>query len=338
MEEALLAAGAGSRQDWLVVEEKPGSETPPPLVGATLNCLEVALQARGLKDYEIDATRNISVGPQLGLFLFGGDDVENRQTNTLLVYYLQEKKWRKPPVSGMTAAKRSRHTATVVIVERTERLLVFGGVGATNALSLLDPLAMAWSHPNARSKPGEKERAKRRSKKAGGDELLSDSLLPCARFGHTSVRIGLPGEQRLLIFGGADFKGPLGDLYELNLEVDPMEWARPDVPGLPPPPSAKHVAAVVRDHMLLISGEQKWEGYLWALILQPRLAWVRSTLPDFPLSGVSRHTMVPYVTPRPHRREELLIFGGVAQPPQPSSRRTTAAAQQQPPNSPTRRP
>ena len=32
---------------------------------------------------------------QYGLFLFGGDDDENQQTDLLYVFYLQEKKWRK---------------------------------------------------------------------------------------------------------------------------------------------------------------------------------------------------------------------------------------------------
>ena len=47
-----------------------------------------------------------------------------------------------------------------------------------------------------------------------------------------------------------------GDLYELNLETQPMEWSRPEPTGLPPPPSSKHCCAVVRDHMLIISGER----------------------------------------------------------------------------------
>ena len=41
-----------------------------------------------------------------------------------------------------------------------------------------------------------------------------------------------------------------------------------------------------------------------------QLTWIRSTLPDFPLRGASRFTIAPYLTPRPHKREEILIFGG----------------------------
>ena len=49
---------------------------------------------------------------------------------------------------------------------------------------------------------------------------------------------------------------------------------------------------------------------MWALRLRPSLAWFRSTLPDFPLLGASRFAIQPYMTPRPHKREEIFIFGG----------------------------
>ena len=298
------------RQGWSRVHEMQGSESPPALVGATLSCLEVPLHARDIKSYEEDAIAEIAArGPQLGLFLFGGDDKDNHQTDTLMVFYLQENKWRLPPDVGRRPSKRSRHTANVIASGRGHKLLIFGGVGATNAVSLLDPEKLEWTHPPTRSKPGEKERAKRRAAKksaATGDEITSDSLLPCARFGHTCSVVG----DRLLLFGGADFKGPLGDLYELNLVSEQMEWARPEAAGLAPPPSSRHCCAVVRDHMLLISGEKSWGGHMWGLRLTSPMMWIRSTLPDFPLLGISRHAMVPYMTPRPHRREELLIFGG----------------------------
>ena len=307
------------QQGWRPVEEKQLSESPPPRVGATLNCMEVPVHTRGAQRLDERTMQQDTVtealaaeGPQLGLFLFGGDDEESNQTDTLMVFYLQDNTWRKPAVKGRAPAKRSRHTANVILSGRREKLIVFGGVGATNAVSVLDPVTLEWAHPPARSKKGEKERAARRraTKKKEGDEKTSDSLLPCARFGHSAAVVG----QRLYLFGGADFKGPLDDLYELDLapmeQSEPMEWSRPEPGGLPPPPSAKHCCAVVRDHMLLISGEHSWSGYMWALQLRPQLAWVRSTLPDFPLVGVNRHALVAYLTPRPHRREELLVFGG----------------------------
>ena len=88
--------------------------------------------------------------------------------------------------------------------------------------------------------------------------------------------------------------------------------SRPEPTGLAPPPSGRHCCAVVRGHMLLISGEEAWEGYVWALRYDSSpMMWLRSALADFPLLGVSRHTLVEFLTPRPHRRDELLIFGGV---------------------------
>ena len=67
----------------------------------------------------------------------------------------------------------------------------------------------------------------------------------------------------------------------------------------------------MREHMLLISGEQKWNGYMWLLRLSGGMCWLRSTTPAFPLVGLGRYAMLQYSTPRPHRRDELLVYGGV---------------------------
>ena len=66
-----------------------------------------------------------------------------------------------------------------------------------------------------------------------------------------------------------------------------------------------------RDHLLLICGDDSWEGHLWAARLRGPLTWFRSAVSEFPLLGVQRHSAAAFVTPRPHRREEVLVFGGV---------------------------
>jgi hypothetical protein len=184
----------------------------------------------------------------------------------------------------------------VVTLDRKQRLLIFGGVGATNAVSLLDPVEIEWTHPAARAAQKDMERARRRKKSSEEPEML----LPCARFGHTAVVEAHAGTQRLIIFGGADFKGALGDVYELNMSLEQPEWSSPEITGLAPPPSVKHCAALVRGHMVLISGEKEWGGHVWALRLQPagQMMWLRSAVPDFPLLGISRHAMLDYVRPR----------------------------------------
>lgn len=288
------------------------SEIPPALVGATLSCLEVPILAKGLHRAQAEEAARLTGDGQsapLGLFLFGGDDDQNRQTDILMVFYLQDQKWRRPICKGRPPSRRSRHTASVVTLDRKQRLLIFGGVGATNAVSLLDPVEIEWTHPAARAAQKDMERARRRKKSSEEPEML----LPCARFGHTAVVEAHAGTQRLIIFGGADFKGALGDVYELNMSLEQPEWSRPEITGLAPPPSVKHCAALVRGHMVLISGEKEWGGHVWALRLQPagQMMWLRSAVPDFPLLGISRHAMLDYVRPRPNRREEILIFGGV---------------------------
>ena len=207
------------------------SEVPPPLVGATLTCVEVPINAHGrMKNADgdtSDANSLAQIGPQYGLVLFGGDNEENHQTDTLMVFYVQERKWRRPTIRSRAPSKRSRHTASVVCRQKhNELLLIFGGVGATNAIGLLDLPNAQWSHPPACSKAGEKERARRRAQKTKGDENASDSLLPCARFGHSAAVF----QQHVFVFGGADFRGTLGARFCLWLR----QFPHASVPALAP--------------------------------------------------------------------------------------------------------
>ena len=135
------------------MSEELGSESPPALVGASLSSLEVPVHSRGCAPEGVcDAEAR-----QSGLFLFGGDNSDSCQTNQLYVYYLQDHKWRKPSTRGKIPSRRSRHSASVVgLGTQSQRLLIFGGVGASNAVVVLDAHTFEWSHPPTRSKPGEK--------------------------------------------------------------------------------------------------------------------------------------------------------------------------------------
>ena len=301
---------------WDDVATRSSEHTPPgPRVGATLSCLKVVLRASDLSRHEAAEAKELVAEQQYGIFLFGGDDEKGDQTDTLYVFYLQDKQWKKPKVQGKLPSKRSRHTATVVesATEQKQRLLVFGGVGASNAVSVLDPEQMEWSQPPSHAvKPGGILTRGWKSKKtkekapswlvANGD---ADAVIPCARFGHSACLHA----DTVYVFGGQDYKGPLADLYELRVgalgsaesDHDPIDWLRPEVAGMPPPPSAMHSAAVVRGHMLLVGGEPSWKGHIWALQLTAPLAWLRTTTHSFPLQGVSRHALVECAArPPPH--------------------------------------
>ena len=310
---------------WDDVKTRVSEHTPPgPRVGATLSCLKVVLRASELDRHEAAEAKELVGEQQYGIFLFGGDDEKGDQTETLYVFYLQDRQWKQPKVQGKQPSKRSRHTATVVesASEQKQRLLIFGGVGASNAVSVLDPELMEWSQPpsHAKEASGLLKGMKKMKKKAATEKAAwltaeDDAVIPCARFGHSACQ----HIDTVYVFGGQDFKGPLADLYELHVGSlgaagqghEPVDWVRPEVPGMPPPPSAMHSAAVMKDHMLLVGGEPSWKGFIWALQLTPSPAWLRTTLNSFPLQGVSRHALVEYVTPRPHAREEVIIFGGV---------------------------
>ena len=309
-----MALSVSRTKGWQDVEIVAGSSRPPPRVGATLTCIEVPLHAKGLTKEEVEMATVASEAQQYGLFLFGGDDKDDRQTDWLHVYYLQDRKWVKPTTTGRNPTKRSRHTANTFADPKTgtPRLLLFGGVNASNALSVLDPWEFNWTHPSAKAaQVGIFGRRGRRQSNNSRDQEEEIPTLPCARFGHTTLYY----EQKLYVFGGRDHQGVLKDVFELQLAKEPFEWHRPEPAcaarhshpcvtihagiltrpsttagsGHPPPPSAKHTAALARDHMLIISGETSWAGHLWALKLTPPLTWFRSAVGDFPLIGLSRH-------------------------------------------------
>ncbi|KAL4424739.1 hypothetical protein ABPG77_000082 [Micractinium sp. CCAP 211/92] len=73
--------------------------------------------------------------------------------------------------------------------------------------------------------------------------------LPRPRGGHSGCLLG----SKLFIFGGEDvMRRPLGELLVLDLET--MQWSRPETQGTPPGPRSAHAAAVFRDRYLLIFG------------------------------------------------------------------------------------
>ena len=122
---------------WQDVEVAGSSAKPPARVGATLTCIEVPLHSgtKGLSKEEVETAKEASEAKQYGLFLFGGDDADDRQTDWLHVFYLQDRKWVKPQTSGRNPTRRSRHTANVFADAKSgkPRMLLFGGVNASNA-------------------------------------------------------------------------------------------------------------------------------------------------------------------------------------------------------------
>ena len=64
----------------------------------------------------------------------------------------------------------------------------------------------------------------------------------CARFGHSAAYF----EQRLVVFGGQDFKGPLNDVYTLALDAETPGWHRPEPAGMAP--DSNHRRKVLNQH------------------------------------------------------------------------------------------
>ena len=258
---------------WSPVATTAVDSTPPgKLVGATLSCMEVELHTKNADKEAQDSAQTT----QYALFLFGGDDADGKQTNALHVFYLQEKRWVVPRTLGSAPARRSRHTATVVSGEvsggsKGQLLLVFGGVGVERGVDARPGDDGVVAAADA-LEGGEGDQIQEEGQQGRRDLGVDAAAVP--RFGHSAATF----EQTLYVFGGQDHKGPLGELYALKLPESPMEWSCCEVGGYPPPPAANHACAVVRDHLLLICGDDSWEGHLWAARLRGPLTWFRSAV------------------------------------------------------------
>ena len=213
-----------------------------------------------------------------------------------------------PRTLGSAPARRSRHTATVVSGEvsggsKGQLLLVFGGVGASNAVSMLDPATMEWSLPPTRSK--EVKATKSKKKKGSKDDATSASAqLPRPRFGHSPPR----SSRRSTSSAARTTRARSASCTRSSARVsDGVVVAGGRYPQ---PPAANHARRRPRPPAAHLRRRQLG-GHLWAARLRGPLTWFRSAVSEFPLLGVQRHSAAAFVTPRPHRREEVLVFGGV---------------------------
>lgn len=69
---------------------------------------------------------------------------------------------------------------------------------------------------------------------------------PPARHSHTSVAVG---SNAILVYGGAGYEGPLGDVWILNTVT--WEWSRPSVEASPPfPAPILHLLSLSHDSVI----------------------------------------------------------------------------------------
>lgn len=155
--------------------------------------------------------------------------------------------WTRLPVLS------SRGTHSAIFDAPRNRMLVFGGMDDSGpfddlwSLSLVDSV---WTR------------------------LVLPGTSPTARNGHTAVYDAR--RERMLVYGGRDTSGALGDVWQLGL-ADPMQWTLVQPQGEAPPSRFHHAAVydAVHDRMLVHGGVSSAaaESFLWALELDPDPVW-----------------------------------------------------------------
>ncbi|KAL3748630.1 hypothetical protein ACJRO7_009806 [Eucalyptus globulus] len=171
------------------------------------------------------------------LYVFGGFDMDNCQTNEVHVFDTVEQTWSQPTIKGMPPAPRDGHSCTNV----GDNLFVFGGTDGMNPLGDLHILytsSHTWISPMTR---GER---------------------PEARQGHSVALV----DKRLFIFGGYG-KSPdnddeiyYNDLFILNTET--FVWNKAMMTGIPPSPRHTHGCSTWKNKMIVIGGEDGCDNYL----------------------------------------------------------------------------
>jgi hypothetical protein len=164
--------------------------------------------------------------------------------------------WSQLIAAGPVPLARANHSA--IYDPAGDRMLVFGGMGATGGLRSdtwvlrFDP-APVW-------------------------EVLNVNA-PEARSGHVAIHD--PVRQRMLVFGGVDVAGaPRQDLWELSLGGDPAwpAWSEVEWLGVPPPGRAYHTSAydAMRARAYIFGGYDGMSPYrndLWELDLASKPTW-----------------------------------------------------------------
>ena len=139
------------------------------------------------------------------------------------------------------------------------------------------------------------------------EEIATAGGPPAGRYWHSSAWDEQRGQ--LVVFGGYDGGGPMGDCWALSFAGGTPTWS-PIVPPAGPTPPARMLSQLVRDpvrdRFLLIGGSTNSNVLddVWELKLAPAPAWRK--LPT-PLLGGGRAAEMALYDPV---RDRVLVFGG----------------------------
>ena len=177
------------------------------------------------------------------MYIFGGEDVHGFMYSDIWKFDHKQLTWDEKAKCGETPSPRRGQTCTLV----GSVVWIFGGLtferDSVADVYTLDMERFEFKHKKHKAMP------------------------PCGRRGHSATAI----DGYLYIFGGCDkTEVLLGDLWRLNLKTCVWEEVQPHFPGLGPPPSVGHAAAVFKNMLLTFGGnisslkrESCSEVWLW---------------------------------------------------------------------------
>ena len=281
---------------WSPVATTAVDSTPPgKLVDAALSCMEVELHTKNATRLEARRRRRSTRSSSSA----ATTPTASRRTRSC-VFYLQEKRWwcRTPPAGAALAAH-----GTVVSGE------VSGGSKANCSSSSAASARRTRCRCSTRRRwSGRCRRRARRGEGVRQEEEGQQGRRPRRRRSCRAALRPLAAtfEQTLYVFG-SQTKNPLGELTASCPSSDGVVVLRG---GDYPPPAANHACAVVRDHLLLICGDDSWRPPVGRAAPQPPHVVPVGGL-GVPAARRPAAQRRRFVTPRPHRREEVLVFGGV---------------------------
>ncbi|KQJ86451.1 acyl-CoA-binding domain-containing protein 6 [Brachypodium distachyon] len=153
--------------------------------------------------------------------------------------------WSTLRTYGKSPSSRGGQSVTLV----GDTLVVFGGEGdgrsLLNDLHVLDLESMTW------------------------DEFESTGTPPSPRSEHAAACYA---DQYLLIFGGGSHSTCFSDLYLLDMQT--MEWSRPEQHGITPEPRAGHAGITFGDNWFITGGGNSKKGVSETLVLNmSTLVW-----------------------------------------------------------------
>jgi hypothetical protein len=273
------------------------------------------------------------------MVVFGGYD-GTRLSDVWTLSLAGSPAWSAVGVAGSLPDARNTHTAIYDPVR--DRMVVFGGYGATSgllndvwALSLSgspawSALAPAGSLPTARYNHtaiydpvrdrmvvfgGYDETAMTPAERYISDvcalslagspawsELAPAGSPPSVRSGHTAIYD--PVRDRMVVFGGTD-GNPFNDVWVFSLSGSP-NWSALTPAGSLPSRRDGHTAIYdpVRDRMVVFGGYND-RNDVWALSLAGSPAWTELTPAGSPPPGRSDHTAIYDPV-----RDRMVVFGG----------------------------